>query len=192
MSQLLKVISLAFHHQTRSGNPRLFISRSCSSHANIITYRINNICNNVRLFSTTNENSVDGEIKADTRATNEDNENELSWDNFDYSDAPKIDPRFSKTSTTSTTSIESIQQCVSSEELQQIAQNESNEDYKLHKKFQEKNKALENMLDLETVDKCIETLRPYVQEKRCERMESILNQRTKNIRFLFENPSNPR
>jgi len=44
---------------------------------------------------------------------------------------------------------------------------------------------------LETVDKCIETLRPYVQEKRFVRMENVLNKRNKNIRFLFENPSNP-
>ena len=188
MSQLFKVISLTIH-QKRSYNPRLFISRSYNRDTNKIHRRINNYCNNIKLFSTTNKNAINDEIKPETKAT--DNENELSWDNFDYSDAPKIDPRF-KASKTSTTSIESIQQCVSSTELQQIAQNESQEDYKLHKKLREKNKALENTLDLETVDKCIETLRPYVQEKRCERMESILNQRTKNIRFLFENPSNPR
>jgi len=51
-----------------------------------------------------------------TAKEDNDDKSELSWDNFDYSDVPKVDPRFKPSSSSTGTSIESIHQCVSSTE----------------------------------------------------------------------------
>jgi hypothetical protein len=41
------------------------------------------------------------------------------------------------------------------------------------------------------VQRCIDILTPYVQDRRMERIDEVLSQRTRHTRFLFENPSNP-
>ena len=41
------------------------------------------------------------------------------------------------------------------------------------------------------VQKAIDTLTPFVQPRRRERIDEVLDQRTRHTRFLFENPSNP-
>ena len=46
-------------------------------------------------------------------------------------------------------------------------------------------------LDPELVQKSIDILAPYIQERRLERINEVLNHRTRHTRFLFENPSNP-
>lgn len=46
-------------------------------------------------------------------------------------------------------------------------------------------------LSPETVQRSIDILKPYVQPRRLERIDEVLNQRTRHTRFLFENPSNP-
>lgn len=46
-------------------------------------------------------------------------------------------------------------------------------------------------LSPELVQQSIDILTPYVQPRRLERIDEVLNQRTRHTRFLFENPSNP-
>ena len=46
-------------------------------------------------------------------------------------------------------------------------------------------------LDPDIVQRSIDILQPYVQPRRLDRIDEVLNQRTKHTRFLFENPSNP-
>ena len=46
-------------------------------------------------------------------------------------------------------------------------------------------------LDPQLVLRSIDILTPYIQERRLERINEVLNQRTRHTRFLFENPSNP-
>ena len=41
------------------------------------------------------------------------------------------------------------------------------------------------------VQKSIDTLTPFVQPRRLDRIDEVLHQRTRHTRFLFENPSNP-
>jgi hypothetical protein len=46
-------------------------------------------------------------------------------------------------------------------------------------------------LSPQLVQQCIDILSPYVQDRRIERIDEVLSQRTRHTRFLFENPSNP-
>ena len=46
-------------------------------------------------------------------------------------------------------------------------------------------------LSPEIVQQSIDILSPYVQDRRMERIDKVLSQRTRHTRFLFENPSNP-
>jgi hypothetical protein len=46
-------------------------------------------------------------------------------------------------------------------------------------------------LSPQLVQQCIDILSPYVQDRRMERIDEVLSQRTRHTRFLFENPSNP-
>lgn len=46
-------------------------------------------------------------------------------------------------------------------------------------------------LSTKLVQQSIDILSPYVQDRRIERIDKVLSQRTRHTRFLFENPSNP-
>jgi tRNA G18 (ribose-2'-O)-methylase SpoU len=41
------------------------------------------------------------------------------------------------------------------------------------------------------VHDAITILEPYINEERLDRVRTVLSQRTKNCKFLFENPNNP-
>ena len=46
-------------------------------------------------------------------------------------------------------------------------------------------------LDPRLVAEATAIIEPYINKQRLERVTSVLQQRTKNVKFLFENPSNP-
>ena len=46
-------------------------------------------------------------------------------------------------------------------------------------------------LSPELIQRSIDVLKPYVQDRRLDRIDEVLNKRTRHTRFLFENPSNP-
>jgi tRNA (guanosine-2'-O-)-methyltransferase len=71
-----------------------------------------------------------------------------------------------------------------------VNERETAEDCALQEDFERRHKLWQN-LHPELVRAATDILRPYVQEDRVARIEQVLQQRTKQTRFLFENPSNP-
>jgi len=108
----------------------------------------------------------------------------LDWETFDYSDCPKADERFGKGAASL------VQMANSPRDLKELAESEAREDEKALEKLRRYWDAWDS-LSPDLVARATETLRPFIREDRAERMESVLKQRTKNCRFLFENPSNP-
>lgn len=67
---------------------------------------------------------------------------------------------------------------------------ETKEDQKVAKKLEQKHNAFFS-LDPQTVQKATGVLEEYINDDRLERIRTVLSQRTKNCKFLFENPNNP-
>lgn len=105
----------------------------------------------------------------------------LEWESFDYSESPKWDARFNDTRTV----VASNQ-----EELDEIIEEESEEDRRVAERLDDYQAALKSLTP-EMVAEATRVLQPYVKPERMVRMEEVLTQRTKNCRFLFENPANP-
>lgn len=106
----------------------------------------------------------------------------LDWSNFDYSFSPKQDARFSA-------SLQSIAQ-TPYDRLPSVAASEASLDAAAHRKLRREQEAWMG-LDRDVVKRATEIVLPYVQAKRAERLEEVLEKRTKKVRFLFENPVNP-
>lgn len=109
---------------------------------------------------------------------NQKKQEELSWESFDYSDSPKWDSRFANSTTT-----------IASGDALDIEE-ESNEDRKMAEKMDREWNGFEKLTP-QLVDDATQVLQPYILPKRMDRLESVLNKRTRHTRFLFENPSNP-
>ena len=67
---------------------------------------------------------------------------------------------------------------------------ETQEDQKVAQKLDQKHNAFFSLTP-ETVQRATEALEPYINDDRLQRIQSVLKQRTKNCKFLFENPNNP-
>lgn len=105
----------------------------------------------------------------------------LTWEKFDFGDSPKWDQRFDASSTVVASN---------EEELEAIRQKEAIHDKEAAKKLNSQYEAWQR-IDPEIVQRAIATLRPYVNDDRVNRIETVLKQRTRHTRFLFENPVNP-
>ena len=105
----------------------------------------------------------------------------LEWEKFEFGDSPKWDSRFDSSQTVV---------AANEEELETVRQEEAVKDKETAAKINRQQEAWE-LLSPELVKKATEVLLPYVQEARVERITSVLKQRTKHTRFLFENPANP-
>mmetsp|Transcript_7591 Transcript_7591/g.18739 ORF Transcript_7591/g.18739 Transcript_7591/m.18739 type:complete len:440 (-) Transcript_7591:810-2129(-) len=77
-----------------------------------------------------------------------------------------------------------------SEDWESVHERETLEDEKLHDEFQKRHRAWDD-LDPVLIEQATGVLRPYLKPERQERIRDVLGQRTKQTRFLFENPSNP-
>lgn len=67
---------------------------------------------------------------------------------------------------------------------------ETAEDKKVAKKLHDQHNAFLNLTPSQ-VQEAVNLLEPYINDDRLGRVKSVLSQRTKNCKFLFENPNNP-
>jgi len=123
-----------------------------------------------------------GTRRSKTTTTSSDDD-ALSWERFEFGDSPKWDRRFDDES------------CVGRgtgdlEEIEATAIREAELDAEAAAELEKRLEAWER-LDPFVVQKAIDVLKPYVTEARFARIESVLKQRTRRTRFLFENPANP-
>jgi tRNA G18 (ribose-2'-O)-methylase SpoU len=111
---------------------------------------------------------------------------ELSWDSFDFGLNPKQDNRFSNMNNNEIASNNNGDR----EELVYDQERETLEDKKCSNKLRTINDAYMK-LDPILVSKATSILEPWINDKRQQRITTVLNQRTRNVKFLYENPSNP-
>lgn len=110
----------------------------------------------------------------------------LSWETFEFSSSPKWDSRFEDKDSLRHFDMVSV----TDEEYQELVEQEAQKDTETAHRINQQSAAWQR-LDPVLVRRGIEVLRPYVLPERMERIQSVLNQRTKHTRFLFENPVNP-
>jgi len=133
-------------------------------------------------------------LKTEEKLRKEKNDG-LSWEKFDFGESPKMDSRFDEDGSSSSDEVgipESVLNTISTDSItyQTYLKSESKLDDNTSKQSLKTQSELLS-LDPELVQKSIDILTPYIQERRLERINEVLNQRTRHTRFLFENPSNP-
>jgi len=132
--------------------------------------------------------------------TNLDPSGGLDWESFDFSMSPKTDVRFTEGDKSSTNNNNNnptgipdhVMNTISTDSMtyKSYLQNESNLDDRTSRESLRQQSELLS-LSPALVRKSIDVLSPFVQPKRIDRIEQVLNSRTRHTRFLFENPSNP-
>ena len=90
-------------------------------------------------------------------------------------ESPKNDNRFNKAEISASQGIDIYN-----------IEKEAEEDKKIAKKLMDQSNVL-NELTPELIEECTQIIEPYINEKRLEKVQSVLRQRTKRSRFLFEN-----
>lgn len=76
------------------------------------------------------------------------------------------------------------------DELARITFAEQHEDQQISKRLNQQSGAMQ-LVSPQLVKDATRVLLPFIQPNRLERMNSVLEKRTANCRFLFENPANP-
>lgn len=116
----------------------------------------------------------------------------LSWETFDFSESPKWDKRFRNgdEDNDSRQTDGMIHVPSNGEDWDVVSERETAEDIALHDEFERRHKLWQE-LDPELVQAATDILLPYVQDDRVKRIENVLQKRTQQTRFLFENPANP-
>ena len=89
--------------------------------------------------------------------------------------SPKNDNRFNKAEISASQGID----------IYNIDQ-EAEEDRKIAKKLMDQSNVLKE-LSPELIADCTRIMEPYINEERLQKVQSVLRQRTKRSRFLFEN-----
>jgi hypothetical protein len=150
------------------------------------------------LNSTLNEEGEANET-ADKEARNS-SSTTLSWDKFEYSTNPKLDIRFGKveyntthqststntTSTSTTNATDTSTTTATKQELFEALQaQEALYDQQFSRTCQTQHQ-LWNTIPSATIQIGIEFLQQYIQPSRQQKIHSVLQQRTQNVRFLFE------
>jgi tRNA (guanosine-2'-O-)-methyltransferase len=102
---------------------------------------------------------------------------DLDWEHYEFSQNPKNDHRFNKVDYASGQEIFDIDK-------------ETEEDKEVAKKLFKKQKSLFS-LSPSNVESATQALEKYINDDRLDRVRTVLGQRTKNCKFLFENPNNP-
>jgi hypothetical protein len=106
---------------------------------------------------------------------------DLLWEKFEFSDSPKLDSRFGKVEYNHTNSTEMSKDAL----LESLHQQEATYDEQYAMLIRKKNNAWMNIPPV-TLQHAISFIQPYIQEERIRRIQTVLGQRTKNVRFLFE------
>lgn len=109
-------------------------------------------------------------------------------------DSPKMDKRFANDSdSTAKVGIpDEVLNAIPANSItfKSYVESEADLDKKTSESFKQSQSELLSLTP-DLVQKCIDILSPYVQDRRMERIDEVLSQRTRHTRFLFENPSNP-
>ncbi|KAG7374513.1 SpoU rRNA methylase family protein [Nitzschia inconspicua] len=115
---------------------------------------------------------------------------DLSWETFDFSHSPKWDSRFGGEEYHSTNN--DVIHIPSSEnsDLLKLHEREKQADEDMKAEFERRHRLWQH-LDPLLIERATDVLIPFVQKKRRERIQSVLKARTRQTRFLFENPANP-
>ncbi len=100
----------------------------------------------------------------------------LGWENYEFGENPKIDNRFGSSKSDLASGVELC------------AEEEAKNDREAAKKLQSSQDAFMS-LDPDTVQRAREILEPFINEDRLEKVQTVLKQRTKRSKFLFENVS---
>lgn len=103
----------------------------------------------------------------------------LEWDRFEFGDSPKWDARFGNSTIAS-----------NDENLDELAAEETRQDQIMTKHLDQELAAWQ-ALDPDLVQRATLALLPLVKAERVDKIRSVLQRRTSNVRFLYENPSNP-
>ena len=125
----------------------------------------------------------------------ENNNSSLDWESFDFGESPKMDKRFNNndSSPSDETGIpDHVLNTISTDSItyQTYLQSEATIDKDTSRRsIKSQSEIL--ALSPELVQRSIDIISPYVQPRRLERIDEVLNKRTKHTRFLYENPSNP-
>lgn len=106
---------------------------------------------------------------------------DLEWETFDFSQSPKWDKRFTG---------DGLHVASNTDNWEEIAAIEAEHDVALQKEFERRHE-LWNSLDDELVATATQLLVPFIKEERWNRIQSIMQHRTQQTKFLFENISNP-
>lgn len=106
----------------------------------------------------------------------------LEWETFDFSDSPKWDGRFGDDG--------EIHLASNHNSWEEIVEEETKEDIALQKDFERRHLLWDNLED-KLIEDATNILVPFIQEERWERIQSIMQQRTQQAKFLYENPANP-
>jgi tRNA (guanosine-2'-O-)-methyltransferase len=126
----------------------------------------------------------------------------LEWDRFEFSDSPKWDERFHSHSSDpidgSRSQPEQEQRqpslqtilAANAEQLEDLVKREALEDRRAADSLERQALAWEK-LDPDLVRKATTALAPLVRPERLDKIKAVLRRRTRNVRFLFENPANP-
>jgi tRNA G18 (ribose-2'-O)-methylase SpoU len=103
----------------------------------------------------------------------------LEWDKFEFGDSPKWDARFGNNTIAS-----------NDEQLDVLAEEETRQDRQMTARLDQEFAAWQT-LDPELVQRATSALLPLVKPERVDKIRSVLGRRTSNVRFVYENPSNP-
>jgi tRNA (guanosine-2'-O-)-methyltransferase len=109
----------------------------------------------------------------------------LEWETFEFADSPKWDKRFDDDKDGI-----HVGTAADSQEWEDVEAREAQEDVKLQQRFQRQHEAWQT-IDPTLLQQATNVLLPFVMPDRWERIQSIFQKRTRNARFLFENPANP-
>ena len=143
----------------------------------ISTRRLRGPATLTKLYSSTSSHRNRKSRKEDEKRLGV-SQKELNWESFDFSNNPKQDKRFGNDSVVA----------LGAGDLD--VEEEAKEDQKHAQKMNDENNAYLK-LDPQLVATATELLETFINDDRLGRVSSVLKQRTKRSKFLFENPSNP-
>jgi tRNA G18 (ribose-2'-O)-methylase SpoU len=117
---------------------------------------------------------------------------ELNWENFDFSDSPKFDKRFDGTASFSPIAKSKVTDVLSRHflDMETLHQREGIDDIDLSAEFHRRHKMWQD-LNPHLLEKATNAILPFIQNARKEKIHSVYRNRTRQTRFLFENPANP-
>eukprot|EP00980_Cylindrotheca_fusiformis_P022066 scaffold8962_cov123-Cylindrotheca_fusiformis.AAC.2 len=106
----------------------------------------------------------------------------LEWASFDFSDSPKWDGRFGDDG--------DIHLASDHGSWEETVVEETEKDAALQKEFERRHQIWDRM-DMTLIEEANQILLPFIQADRWARIQSIMQQRTQQTKFLYENPANP-